>query len=74
MPTISTTCAKCQGTMHEGFLPDRAHPFLAVVPLTWHPDKPVPAFWAGTKVVEFKQRRVTAFRCENCSYLELYAP
>jgi hypothetical protein len=31
--------------MREGFLPDRRHLFVAVVPLTWHPDKPVSAFW-----------------------------
>jgi len=60
--------------MREGFLPDRAHPFVAVVPLTWYPDKPVEsAFW-GTKIGQIKQRRVTAFRCDQCSYLEIYAP
>jgi hypothetical protein len=59
--------------MREGFLPDRAHPFVAVFPLTWCPDKPVPSLWAGTKIAQFKQRRVTAFRCDQGGYLELYA-
>jgi hypothetical protein len=60
--------------MSEGFLPDRTHPLFAFAPLAWYPDKPVESFWTGTRVVQAKQRRITAFRCDRCAYLEFYAP
>ncbi len=74
METNPLTCIRCQGPMSEGFLLDRTHPLFAATPLVWHADKPVHAGWTGTKIVQIKQRRVVAYRCDRCAYLEIYAP
>jgi hypothetical protein len=60
--------------MSEGYLLDRTYAAFGYAPLAWHPDKPVHSFWTGTAVTQFKLRRVVAFRCEQCAYVETYAP
>lgn len=39
----------------------------------WVAGQPEPSFWTGTKVRDKEQRRLTTYRCPQCSYLESYA-
>ncbi len=72
-------CAKCQGSMEEGFMPEYAHPTLLVT--RWYPGAPKEAEIRvlGMKVVEWLDLResgmrvVSTYRCVNCGYLESYA-
>jgi len=63
-------CPKCKGLMEEGFVVDYAHGGARKVS-TWAEGQPTVSFWEGLKVKE--QRKISAFRCTSCGYLESYA-
>jgi len=64
-------CPKCDGSMVQGFIPDRAHTgsFL----MRWHEGRPKQGFWNEMKCRWSRTLPIAAFRCEECGYLELYA-
>ena len=64
-------CAKCDGTMREGFLVDRAHNAARVA----HWAEGAPEYWF-LRVLKMRGRRqlpVRSFRCAQCGYLESWA-
>ena len=64
-------CAKCGGSMIEGFLVDQGHGQARVG--TWQEGEPKRSIWVGVKQVKKSQLEVTSFRCRRCGYLESYA-
>ena len=71
MATRSMSCAKCQGRMEEGVLPDFG--YGQVVPGSWQ-EGPAERNWLGSLKVRHKTRHpITAYRCRSCGYLDLYA-
>lgn len=68
------TCRSCGTALHKGFLPDFAHG--AIVPGTWHSGEPVYRYFKsfGIKIQPDRQKPITAFRCERCGLIDLYAP
>ena len=67
----SVTCAKCSGVMEEGFIPDFGH-YEYVRLLKWIEGKPEKSFWKGMKVDEELGATLSAYRCRECGYIELY--
>jgi hypothetical protein len=65
-------CVKCAGVMEEGFVPDFGH-YEYVRPLKWIEGKPEKTFWKGTKVEDRRDANISAYRCRECGYVELYA-
>lgn len=65
------TCPKCSGTMQEGFVPD--YSYGAVIPSSWIKGRPQRSLWFGTKTRDRSAFRLTALRCTNCGFVELYA-
>jgi hypothetical protein len=65
-----TTCAKCQGTMEQGYLPD--YNGGTAPPLRWTPGNYAPKM-GDIFTREQHEVGVTAERCTKCGYLELYA-
>lgn len=64
-------CAKCGGTLVEGFILDETHGSHDVS--TWVEDPPVKSFWVGHKLAGKEKIEVRTFRCTRCGYLENYA-
>jgi len=58
--------------MQEGFVADCADG--AVFPNAWSPGKPQKSFWGSIKIEEKDRRVIASFRCEQCGFLESYAP
>jgi hypothetical protein len=71
MPNEKLQCAKCNGEMVQGFVPDFAEGGTFV--LGWHPGQPESSFWTRTKAKATEGLPIGAFRCKDCGYLELYA-
>ncbi len=67
----SLRCAKCEGSMSEGFIIDEAHDRYRVT--RWQPGKPVKSIWTGVKQVKTDQLPVATWRCDRCGFLESYA-
>ncbi|KAA3663996.1 MAG: hypothetical protein DWQ04_07975 [Chloroflexi bacterium] len=44
-----------------------------IIPGTWIEGEPEKSFWTGTKVKGKRRLAISAFRCTECGYLELYA-
>lgn len=64
-------CQKCQHEMEAGFLPDnRGGKYIVIVGL-WALGPPRTQF--GGNIVSDVYRPVTAYRCKNCGFLEMYA-
>ena len=64
-------CGKCDGTMHEGFMIDRAHNSARVA--RWA--EGAPEYWL-LRVLRLRGRRqlpIRTFRCSKCGFLESYA-
>jgi predicted nucleic-acid-binding Zn-ribbon protein len=65
-------CPKCQNGMDQGFLLDiQGSADNERGATSWVQGAVQKSFWKGVKVS--LQRPVTAFRCINCGYIELYA-
>jgi hypothetical protein len=56
--------------MHIGFVLDHAHGAQTVG--TWGAGQPQKSFWTGIKSPS-QQIPLSAYRCSNCGYVELYA-
>lgn len=63
-------CPKCQGSMENGYVPDNQGYDSNVVILQWA--QGVPRKFLGN-VKPGVQRPITAYRCTNCGYVEMYA-
>ena len=66
----SRVCPKCNGDMAPGTLRERTQ-YGGSSPYVWAPvdDVPFPLKGAPTR-----RRDITVYRCEQCGYLEMYAP
>ena len=65
--SAAMTCPKCKGQMESGYVRDY-----------WGANSMSPAMWSPTGEKQHlfstgKQTKITANRCSNCGYLELYA-
>ncbi len=68
------TCSECGGTMQEGYILDAA-PGVALggkKQTSWVEGKPERDL-LGLKTVDHQILYITAYRCENCGFLKLYA-
>ena len=80
MNTHEPRCAKCGGAMHRGWIVDRGPSRGGDFQALWVKGDPTPSFWSaffgGEAAVtpEHEVHRVRTFRCEQCGYLEMYAP
>ncbi len=73
METTQTKCPRCQGGMQEGFIVDSGMAATGVA--NWYAGPPkMRSFGRGIELVDSQLKHVKALRCEQCSYLELYAP
>jgi len=68
----SHTCAKCSGSMEEGFVVDHTHG--GTMQSAWVEGQPRKSFWTGLKLSGSVQHPVTTYRCHRCGYLESFAP
>jgi hypothetical protein len=66
-------CLKCNGAMSSGFLVDYAAGGKRRVE-TWIAGEPKPASLHGVDIKNQSQIEVVTYRCDECSYLESYAP
>jgi hypothetical protein len=57
--------------MVEGFIPGEINKVVIVT--RWVAGRPEPSFWKHTEITDKEQRQITAYRCPDCGYLELYA-
>jgi hypothetical protein len=64
-------CPKCQNEMESGFLPDNQGYNSIVVVGDWALGPPRKQF--GGNIVSDVHRPITAFRCKNCGFIEMYA-
>lgn len=73
METTTIACIRCKGVMHEGFLVDSGMASLGVA--NWYAGPPkMRSFGRGLELIDKQLKRVAAYRCDRCSYLEFYAP
>ena len=70
-PSLSSTCARCGGSMSEGFLLDQTQTYAVG---RWVEGAPVRSIWTGIKLKGRKRVPIQAFRCERCGALDLRAP
>ena len=70
-PTPSSTCARCGGSMSEGFLLDQTQAYAVS---QWVEGAPIRSLWTGLKLKGKRVVPVLALRCERCGALELRAP
>ena len=67
----SLTCAKCGGTMEDGFVLDNT--YGARLQSGWVEGEPERSFWTGVKVKGKELLPIITWRCPRCGYLESYA-
>jgi hypothetical protein len=72
MKDAASKCPKCDGEMKEGFIVDRGHMRSTTV-TRWHPDAPKESFWYGLSVNPARERRIAAYCCDKCGFVECYA-
>ncbi|HSK89524.1 MAG TPA: PF20097 family protein [Anaerolineales bacterium] len=68
----NTTCSECSGKMQRGFIVETeisGNPLDATFWLEGEPEKG----WLGLKTKGKQAFHITAFRCESCGFLKLYA-
>jgi hypothetical protein len=71
MATRTMSCAKCQGPMEEGCLPDFGYGQVYLG--SWQ-EGAAERNWFGSLKVRGRTRHpITAYRCRSCGYLECYA-
>ena len=66
-------CAKCGGTMTEGFVLDANYGSGSYGLARWIAGKPIKSIWTGLKLSGKDKRDITSWRCNRCGYLENYA-
>jgi predicted nucleic-acid-binding Zn-ribbon protein len=67
--SAAMTCPKCKGQMESGYVRDYwGETGNSMSPANWSPAGSKPHFLSYGK-----QTKITADRCTNCGYLELYA-
>ncbi len=71
MPELTSTCAKCGGTMEKGFIPDFAYGGVLVGGRD--AGAPKKSFFRRTAVSYKAGVPIGALRCGKCGVLELYA-
>jgi hypothetical protein len=64
-------CGKCESTMREGFLIDRAHNSARVA--RWAEGAPEYWFLGMLRLRGRRQLPIRTFRCSKCGFLESYA-
>ena len=69
--TSKTTCNECSGTMQEGYILDAAYGTL--LQSKWIKGKPEKSFWTGVNTSGKTKYYISAYRCETCGFLKLYA-
>ena len=65
-------CPKCQSHMSDGYMIDRGHSGIALVPI-WYSGEPVRSWWCGVKVGASEKHETRSYRCDRCGYIEHYA-
>ncbi len=70
-PSLSSACARCGGSLSEGFLLDQTQAYTVT---QWVEGAPVKSPWTGIKLKGRKVLPVLALRCERCGALDLRAP
>ena len=63
-------CAKCDAEMEVGFFPDLT--FAGAVVGIWAEGAPEVGGFGGAKL-DTRKRKVEAYRCTQCGFIELYA-
>lgn len=81
MSDLQKVCAKCNGSMEEGYSIDNG--YGATFPVFWFRGKPAPSSGPAIRVplkkvpwyspLKFDGLPVTIWRCQQCGYLEHYA-
>jgi hypothetical protein len=66
-------CLKCNSTMSSGFIVDYGAGGKRQVE-KWVAGEPKPVFLHGVDIKNLSQIEVVTYRCDECSYLESYAP
>ncbi|MDX1439295.1 MAG: PF20097 family protein [Rubricoccaceae bacterium] len=65
------TCLRCGGEMEEGFALDETHG--GVKQSRWISGPPRKSIWTGLKLGGKRKLPISAYRCMNCGFLDLYA-
>lgn len=63
-------CLRCGGEMEEGYTFDQGQTNLQGQWIEGEPEKSV---WTGLKVKGRKKLPISAYRCRDCGFLDLYA-
>lgn len=66
-------CQKCNGTTSMGFIVDYGAGGKRQVE-KWVAGEPKPSYWYGVDIKNQDQIEVVTYRCDECGYLESYAP
>ncbi len=72
MSERSVVCTKCGGKTEEGFIQDCSHTMALVA--QWIKGKPEKTFFGATKTEGKRHLEVVTYRCDDCGFLEHYAP
>ena len=67
----SRVCAKCGGSMTEGFVTDQGHGIILVP--NWVEGPPRKSAWVGVRIGGKPKSEVSTWRCDRCGFLEHYA-
>ncbi|MBS0448897.1 MAG: hypothetical protein JSR59_23480 [Proteobacteria bacterium] len=67
-----TACAKCGGTLEEGFILDAAALNVGQVS-RWVAGPPAVSFFFGINTSGRDQYPIRSYRCADCGFLENYA-
>jgi len=67
----SHICPKCGGQMEIGFTLEMMTG--TYLPTLWIEGEPEASFWRVTKIKDKLKKRIAAYRCRACGFLESYA-
>ncbi len=65
------TCLRCGGEMEEGFALEEGQSGFKQG--RWIPGPPKKSIWTGLKLGGKPKLPISAYRCMNCGFLDLYA-
>ena len=71
MADFRPMCPKCSAVMERGHIPDMT--YGSVLQSRWSRGDPEKRFLGGIKWKRGAQIPMTAYRCAQCGYVELYA-